>query len=643
MCGIAGLWDITADGSTSDRAANIRAMTSIQAHRGPDADGFWFDHAAGVALGHRRLSIIDLSPAGAQPMVSADGRYVLTYNGEGYNAQDLRTELEERGHRFRGYSDTEVLVEGFACWGIEETIRRFNGMFAIGVWDRLERRLTLARDRVGIKPLYWYRQGSLILFGSELRVLKAHPRFRADINRDAVASFLRHNYVPGPLSIFQGVEKLRPGTLMCFSAEDVETRTYWDARDVALSGIANRRDISPQEAVGRLDDLLTDAVHRQMVSDVPLGAFLSGGIDSSTVVALMCKKAGSQVRSFSIGFGERDFDESKHAAAVAAHLGTDHTELVVSPSHARELVPTLAEWWDEPFADSSQLPTLLLSKLTRDSVTVALSGDGGDELFAGYNRYFWPERLRPLIGWMPQPLRRCVSAGMKSIPPEVWDRACSLLPAHIRPPQAGDKIHKAAEVLMLEDLALYRRFVSHWSEPERVALGGREFKGELWNDRLTTLFPNPIERMQYLDLVTYLPDDILTKVDRATMAVSLEARVPLLDHRVVEFAWSMPLELKARNGQGKWMLRQVLDRYVPRELIDRPKMGFGVPIGAWLKDPLRDWAESLLDETRLRSAGLVDAKAVRTVWHEHLAGKRNWQYLLWDVLMLEAWRARWAD
>lgn len=644
MCGIAGLWDSGAWTSATSIEADIAVMTGTMHHRGPDADGYWFDHAAGVAFGHRRLSIIDLSPAGAQPMVSADGRYVLTYNGEGYNAQELRAELEAHGHTFRGHSDTEVLVEGFSCWGIEETVRRFNGMFAMGVWDRKERRLVLTRDRLGIKPLHWCRQGSLVMFASELRALRAHPRFEAIINRDAVASFLRHNYVPAPLTIFCGVEKLRPGTLLSLHADGtVDSQTYWDARAVALSGSASRQqDLSPSEAVSRLDDLLTDAVHRQMVSDVPLGAFLSGGIDSSTVVALMCKKAGSQVRSFSIGFGERDYDESKHAAAVAAHLGTDHTQLVVEPSHARDLVPTLAEWWDEPFADSSQIPTLLLSKLTRDSVTVALSGDGGDELFAGYNRYFWPERLRPFVGWMPRPLRRGIAAGVKAVPTEAWDLLCRALPARVRPPQGGDKIHKAAEVLALEDLALYRRFVTHWTEPERVAIGGQEYKGELWDDRMVTLFPDPIERMQYLDLVTYLPDDILTKVDRATMAVSLEARVPLLDHRVAEFAWSLPRHLKARDGQGKWLLRQMLYQYVPKELIDRPKMGFGIPIGAWLKGPLREWAESLLAERRLQEGGLVDPVVVRRVWHEHLSGRRNWQYLLWDVLMLEAWRTRWG-
>ncbi|HLN24100.1 MAG TPA: asparagine synthase (glutamine-hydrolyzing) [Patescibacteria group bacterium] len=642
MCGIAGLLDLGRATGEDALTARITAMTDSMVHRGPDAGDRWIDTSAGIALGHRRLSIIDLSPAGAQPMASADGRFVIVYNGEGYNADELRAELAMLGHRFRGHSDTEVLVEGFSAWGVEATIRRFNGMFAIAVWDRAERRLSLARDRLGIKPLFWGRFGQTVLWGSELKVLRACGGWQAEINRDAVAGFLRHSYVPAPLSIYQGVAKLEPGHILTIGPDGViDDRVYWDARLAARDGIATRRDWSDAEATDQLEALLTDAVHRQMVADVPLGAFLSGGIDSSTVVALMRTKPGARVRTFSIGFPVEGYDESQHAAAVARHLGTEHTELIVEPSHALDLVPHLADWYDEPFADSSQIPTLLLAKMTRQHVAVALSGDGGDELFAGYNRYFWSGRLQSILGKMPPATRRGVANALRMASPSAWDKLAGLIPARLRLPQLGDKVHKLAGVLELDEMGRYRRLVSHWENPDQMVVGGHEPHGAIWDALMLTDFPNGMDRMQVLDALTYLPDDILTKVDRATMAVSLEARVPLLDHRLYEFAWSLPQSLKLRDGGGKWLLKQVLYRHVPRALLERPKMGFGLPIGPWLRGPLRDWAESLLDETRLRDAGLIDPAPVRRLWAEHLSGRWNRQHLLWDVLMLEEWRSRW--
>jgi len=639
MCGLAGMLDqaLTTDQQRLDSVT--QAMTETIHHRGPDAGAVWVDASAGIGLGHRRLSIIDLSPAGAQPMHSACGRYVLAYNGEAYNAEDLRPDLLALGYSFRGHSDTEILLYACAAWGVEEATRRLNGMFAFALWDRQERTLWLGRDRLGIKPLYWAQFGQLWLFASELKALRAHPGWTPSIDRSAVASFLRHNYVPGPFSIYQGVRKLQPGHLLRIGPDGQgQDICYWDARQIALDGSRQRSVWSDQAATDALDSLLRDAVGRQMMADVPLGAFLSGGIDSSTVAALMQAQSSQKVRTFSIGFTETGYDESAHARAVAQHLGTDHTQLVLEPSHALDLVPNLAQWWDEPFADSSQLPTFLLAELTRGHVTVALSGDGGDELFAGYNRYFWAKKIHRSVGWLPNGLRQGLGQAIKRVSPQQWDRLASMIPARL-PPQVGDKAHKLADVLAMDEIALYRRLVSHWEQPSAIALGAEELRGPIWDRTYEHDFPDSVARMQILDTVTYLPDDILTKVDRATMAVALESRVPLLDHRVMEFAWSLPGSLKIRDGVGKWLLRQVLYRYVPQTLVDRPKMGFGVPISDWLRGPLRPWAEDLF--SGLEQSGLVDPAPVRQLWAEHQSGTRNWQYLLWDVLMLESWYQRW--
>jgi len=619
------------------------AMNSSLQHRGPDDHGVWIDENAGVALVHRRLSILDLSPAGHQPMISADERFVIIYNGEVYSYQPIAAELAASGLKFRGHSDTEVILNSFAVNGIDATLKRMIGMFAIALWDRRDRTLTLIRDRLGIKPLYWAKFGKLFLFGSELKALRAHPGWAAQIYRDAVAAYMRHNYIPAPHTIYQGVHKLEPGTILTLPWQgEPQISRFWNARTVAHNGLLSPLDRGDAELTEQLEALLQDAVSRRMIADVPLGAFLSGGVDSSTVVALMQNSRLGKVRTFSIGFDLPGYNEAPHAAAVARHLGTDHTELTVTSSQALDMIPRLPEFYDEPFADSSQIPTYLVSAMTRKHVTVALSGDGGDELFAGYNRYQLTQRFWQALSLMPRSLRSAAAATMTAVRPDRWTSLAAALPSRMRPPQAGDKLHKLAAVLKLDSPdALYRRLVSHW-EPSEIVLDAHEPRSIIDDETLAKEFPDLLARMQFLDLVTYLPDDILTKVDRASMAVALEARVPLLDHRVVEFSWRLPRNTKVRNNTTKWILRQVLHRHVPRMLIERPKMGFGIPLGEWLRGPLRDWAETLLNERRLQEAGLLDPGTVQRFWLEHLEGDRNWQYLLWNVLMLEDWRERWT-
>ena len=643
MCGIAGYVGAASQTADGNADAVVEAMAASLAHRGPDDQGVWLDGETGTALVHRRLSIIDLSPAGHQPMVSADGRFVITYNGEVYSYQPIGAELAARGAKFRGHSDTEVILESFALNGIEPTLKRMIGMFAIALWDRRERTLTLVRDRLGIKPLYWAKFGKLFLFGSELKALRAHPGWTPRVDRSAVAAFMRHNYIPAPHTIYEGVYKLEPGTMLTLPWRgEPQISRFWNARAVARDGALHPLEGTDAELVDQLETLLRDAVSRRMIADVPLGAFLSGGIDSSTVVALMQAARSGKVRTFSIGFDIPGYNEAPQAAAVARHLQTEHTELTVTSKEALDVIPRLPEWYDEPFADSSQIPTYLVSAMTRRHVTVALSGDGGDELFAGYNRYQLTRRFWRGLSLLPRAMRTGAAAGLTAISPDHWTALLAKLPSRLRPPQAGDKLHKAASVLRLDSAdAIYRRLVSHW-EPSEVMPQAREPRSLLDDETLAKDFPDVLARMQFLDLVTYLPDDILTKVDRASMAVALEARVPLLDHRVVELCWRLPRDAKVRGNITKWILRQVLYRHVPAALVERPKMGFGIPLGEWLRGPLRGWAEALLDERRLREAGLLDATVVDRYWREHLGGGRNWQHLLWNVLMLEAWRARWA-
>lgn len=638
MCGIAGVLT-SAGGSRETLKRGAVAMADCMAHRGPDDHGVWSDPDVGVALTHRRLSIVDLSPAGHQPMTSADGRFVITYNGEVYNFQELRVELEARGVGFRGHSDTEVMLEAFSAYGVTATIKRLIGMFALAIWDRRNRTLMLVRDRLGIKPLYWAKFDGLFLFGSELKALRAFPGWQPRIDRAAVASFMRFNYVPTPLSIYQGVHKLEPGSILTLpfgGAPRIEK--YWDAREAARAGLANPLRASDAEMTDQLETLLQDAVRRRMVADVPVGAFLSGGVDSSTIAALMQTANAGPVRTYTIGFDLPGYNEAGDAAAVAKHLGTEHTEMIVSPQQALDVIPKLPEFYDEPFADSSQIPTFLVSQMTRQHVTVALSGDGGDELFGGYNRYQFAERYWSKLMRLPRAVRQLLSAGLTSLSADQWTRLAGLVPARGTPAQVGDKIHKFAAALKAEDeAALYRQLVSHWNPADLMpGVNEPDVSG------LDTSIPGLVERMQLADTVTYLPDDILTKVDRASMAFALEARVPLIDHRVVEFSWRLPREAKIRGGVSKWLLREVLYRRVPRALIERPKMGFSIPLAGWLRGPLRDWAETLLSEQRLREAGLLDVQRVRQTWREHLSGKHSHEHRLWNVLMLEAWRERWG-
>lgn len=659
MCGIAGfLSSASADKvSLTDIATR---MASTMALRGPDDSGAWVDGAAGVALGHRRLSIIDLSPLGRQPMLSNCGRYVISYNGEIYNFLELRQELEKLGHSFRGHSDTEVMLTAFSQWGLNEAIERFNGMFAFGLWDRTQQTLNLGRDRVGEKPLYYGWLGGTFAFASELKALRAHPHFHAEIDREALALYLRYTYIPTPYSIYSRIYKLPPGcTLTVQRGADgrvgfspfpeppggplpLTPVRYWSAREAVEQGNVTPFSGSQQAAADRLEELLRDSVQRRMISDVPLGTLLSGGVDSSTVAALMQHGRSSPIRTFAIGFREKGYDEAAHAGAVARHLRTDHTELYVSSKDALGVVDRLPAFYDEPFADASQIPTFLLCQLIREHVTVALSGDGGDELFGGYNRYIVGSQIWGKVGWLPAPIRSLIGSLLRLPSPERWEQLVGRFPLFAgdygTQGTFGDKFHKAADVLAMPDAdALYHRLVSFWEQPAQVVRDGQE--GYL--PSLTT--PRAIghediaARMMFFDLTTYLPDDILTKVDRASMATSLEVRVPLLDHRVVEFAWQLPTAMKINHDGTKRVLRDVLYRYVPRELIERPKMGFGVPLAEWLRGPLRGWAEELLDERRMHEEGFFNPTPIRELWHEHLSGRRNRQAQLWCVLMFQAW------
>lgn len=650
MCGLVGFFGgLAAHGQPGDEAM-LRRMADTIANRGPDDAGYWSDVDHRIGFGHRRLSIVDLSPAGHQPMPSASGRYVIAFNGEIYNHLLLRQALADLAQTpaWRGHSDTETLLAGFDAWGIQGTVERAIGMFAFAVWDKQTHTLTLARDRIGEKPLYygWQGQGNdaVFLFGSELKALRAHPAFENNINRSALSLQLRHNYIPAPYSIYEGIAKLPSGSLLSMSMQQPEPKvwTYWHGAQTAVTGVADPFVGSPDQAVDALEVLLKDAVRQQMMADVPLGAFLSGGVDSSVVVALMQAQSSRPVKTFTIGFHEEGYNEAEHAKAVARHLGTDHTELYVTPEQAMAVIPRLPTLYDEPFSDSSQIPTFLVSQLARQHVTVSLSGDAGDELFCGYNRYEMAANLWRKLTAVPLPLRKLAANGLTSVSPQAWNGLAAtvkgLLPRSARFANTGDKLHKGAGVLASQSVdELYLGLVSHWHDPASVVIGGSEPSTLLTGNSPTLSGLDEVQRMMALDMLTYLPDDILVKVDRAAMGVSLETRVPFLDHRVVEFAWSLPQSMKLRDGQTKWALRQVLFRHVPRALIERPKMGFGVPIGDWLRGPLRDWAESLLDESRLRNEGFFNPAPIRRKWDEHLSGQRNWQYHLWDVLMFQAW------
>jgi asparagine synthase (glutamine-hydrolysing) len=629
MCGIAGFYQLSAE-ATAPLETLARTMADAIRHRGPDDAGAWADADAGIALGHRRLAIIDLSPAGHQPMASASGRYVVIYNGEIYNHDDLRRELESLGATFRGRSDTEVVVEGFARWGIAATVPRLIGMFAFAVWDRETRQLTLIRDRLGIKPLYWGRFGNTFVFGSELRALAAHPRVRPTVNRDAVADLVRCGYVTGTKSIYHEIDRVPPaGMITIDSKGHVTASRFW-----ALPAEQPLALVAPDDAIAEVESLLRDAVTRRMVADVPLGAFLSGGIDSSTVTALMQAASPRPIKTFTIGFGHRDsreadYDEAVHARAVAAHLGTDHTEIRFDADQGAELIPKLPEFYDEPFADSSQIPTYLVSQVARRDVIVALSGDGGDEVFAGYTRHQFAARW-PRLAALPRPARRLAGGALRSLSPATLESLISLLPESRRPPQAGMRLHKLGSVIGAASVAEAYDALVNYGDAFVLGSDGRP-------PRASEPQGDPVLWMQTNDLHGYLPDDVLTKVDRASMAVSLEVRVPILDHRVVEALWRLPTNLKIRDGTSKWLLRQILYRHVPQALVDRPKQGFAVPVTRWLRGPLRDWAETLLAANRLREEGFFDVVTLRRLWAEHLSGRYDRSGPLWGALMFQAW------
>lgn len=649
MCGIAGTIDFRAEFHPDTRNKILGSMLDAIRHRGPDDSGIWQDQDFGIAMGHRRLSILDLSPLGHQPMKSKCGRYQVVFNGEIYNFTDMRTELESIGERFLGGSDTEVMLAGFSCWGISATVPKMTGMFAIAVWDDLEKRLILIRDRFAEKPLYYGWVGNHFLFSSELKSLRKHPKWTGSIDRNSLSLFLTYNYVPSPYSIHEGISKLSPGSMLTIQARKpseeelppTQETPYWSVNGAANTARANPFRGSDEEALNAFDALIRKTVKRQMVSDVPLGAFLSGGIDSSLIVAAMQKESPKPVKTFTIGFQEKDFDEAPDARMVARHLGTEHTELYATPKQALEIIPLLPQIYDEPFSDPSGIPTYLVCSLTKKYVTVCLSGDGGDELMGGYNRYFWTEKIWNQIRNVPRPLR---SLAAHFVGTPMFAKIADLGSAVAGSSRKGsvrlvaDKIGKLSEVITSPSkYELFQRLISQWKNTEEILVKGMNPSTLISQPPFDTSGANFIETMMLIDSMTYLPDDIMVKVDRAAMAVSLETRAPYLDHNLFEFAWTLPLDLKVRGNTGKWLLRQALYKYVPKELVDRPKMGFGVPIGDWLRGPLKEWAAELLDANRIKREGFLHSGPITRKWEEHLSGRRNWQYYLWNILMFQAW------
>lgn len=641
MCGIAGIF-LHPEKSDPRKLATIAQLTATLQHRGPDASGTWIDAEGGIALGHRRLSIVDLSEAGKQPMLSRDKNLVMSFNGEVYNFAELRRTLEKSHHRFRGHSDSEVMLATFESFGIEASLPQFSGMFALGVWDRRARTLHLMRDRMGKKPLYIAIVPDGIVFASELKAIRAYPGFEPRIDRNAIAMVLQYGFIPDHSCIWEGVFKLPPGSILSITADDVATgslphlrrqvRRWWQLAATAEAGQQNLLTASPADLETELDQLLRDAVQQRMKADVPFGVFLSGGIDSSMIAALMQAQSQQPIRSFTIGFAESSYDEAHHAAMVARHFGMEHTEFRVTPDEALAVIPDIPQVWDEPFADESQIPTLLLSRLARQHVTVALSGDGGDECFGGYSRHIAMARLG-LLFKMPARLRHMMASAFHMRSPEAWEKWFGSLPLSedMRALLIKDNLDKLARVLnVTNDGELYHRLMSFSRGSQTASFGLLE------HEDIPDL-SDAASHIMYCDMASYLVGDILVKLDRATMAASLEARSPFLDHRVVEFAWRLPTALKVRNGQGKWILRQVLRRYLPEYLFERPKQGFNVPIGFWLRGPLREWAQGLLDMRRIRDDGLIDSRSVQACWQEHLTGQRDRSRYLWSVLMVQSW------
>jgi asparagine synthase (glutamine-hydrolysing) len=650
MCGIAGIFS-AATRREDELTDAIRPMIACLAHRGPDDSGIWSDPSRGIALGFRRLAIVDLSAHGHQPMRSPSGRFTIVFNGEVYNHCQLRTELERAGCRFRGHSDTEVILAAFERWGIRAAVHRFIGMFAMAVWDADARSLSLVRDRVGIKPLFVYARAGLVTFGSELKALVAGPRFDRALDTDALTDYLRYLYVPGPRTMYRHAVTLMPGHILTITdpaAPLPSSEPYWSVREVARRGLADPFAGSDEEALDELHARLADAVQLRMQADVPLGALLSGGIDSSTVVALLQAAAPRPVKTFSVAFEVQEHNEARHAARVAEHLGTDHTEVMVTGADALAVVPRLAEMFDEPHADTAQIPAYLICGIARRDVTVALSGDGGDEVYGGYNRYTYGEGMLERMLRVPRPARRAIAAGIGTLSPGAWDRAhravAPVLPGGLRHRLPGEKLHKVARLMDADSVPhMYRSLVSAWSRPERLVVASRERDDPVAGVMEAGELPRLLDRMMLTDQLAYLPDDQLAKIDRVSMAVSLEMRVPLLDHRLVEFAWRLPAHMKVRDGQGKWLLRHLLYRLVPRAIVDRPKMGFSVPLDHWLRGALRPWAEDLLSVACLARDGVLHPAPIRRAWAELQSGHSEHALGLWAVLMFQAWRLRWLS
>ncbi len=648
MCGLAGiLWN--SNSKLTPSSDHLELMVQSISHRGPDDRGIFFDKNDCIAIGHSRLSVQDLSLSGHQPMFSNSRRYVLAFNGEIYNHIDLRKRLSNDNYicSWSGHSDTETLLACVEHWGIDKTLKSLVGMYAIALYDLIDRVFYLVRDRMGEKPLYYGWNNGVFLFGSELKAFKSFPSFSGVIDREALALYLQYDYVPAPFSIYKNIRKLPQGSFikMDMGAEkwnpkrELIVNKYWSLKRVAIAGQNNaNQKANDHELIDRLDNVLSESIDLQMLSDVPLGAFLSGGVDSSVVASLMQKNSMNKIQTYTIGFDEKNYNEAEYAKKVALHLGTEHTELYISSKQAMQTIPKLPLIYDEPFADSSQIPTFLVSEMAKKHVTVAISGDGGDELFGGYNRYTMASKIWKNIGKSPNFARRILSKGITSVSPRNWDRVASIVPKSLSIAHPGDKAYKFADILLADGIDnVYNKLVSHWMKPQSVVVGANN--SNINQSIFESNFENDEHNMMFLDSMTYLPDDILTKVDRASMASSLEVRAPFLNHKVVEFAWGLPLNVKIRNGKGKWIVRKVLDKYVPNELIDRPKMGFGIPIDVWLRGPLKDWAESLLDESRLRSEGFFHPGPIRKIWSEHLSGRRNWQYHLWSILMFQSWLA----
>ena len=640
MCGFAGF--LTKNKPSYNFYEVLEQMGEAIWTRGPDSSGEWANENKTVGFSHRRLSIVDLSSAGHQPMKGKSGRYVIAFNGEIYNHLNLREELINEGveTQWRGTSDTETLLTAFEHWGIQLTIEKTVGMFAFSVWDGKKNTLTLGRDRLGEKPLYYGWQNETFLFGSELKALKAHYSFKSEIDRDSIALLLRHNCIPAPYSIYKGIKKLLPGYLLEVNLDTSEAKSiqYWSFKDICEQNEGKQNVRTKEQAINELDDLLKQSIKEQMVADVPLGAFLSGGIDSSTVVALMQSQSDIPVKTFSIGFNEEGYNEAVHAKAIAEHLGTEHTELYVSEKDALSVIPLLAELYDEPFSDSSQIPTYLVAKMAKEHVTIALTGDAGDELFCGYNRYSLTQKTWAKLSSTPNFIRKALALAVLGISVNSWNKINKVLPKKNQMANLGTKMHKAGKVLGAKSVfQLYEGLVSHWDSPEMVVIGAAEPKTVLNDPQRRPSLENNIEQMMALDTLSYLPDDILTKIDRASMGVSLEGRVPFLNHKVVEFSWALPLEYKLNNGVAKWCLKEVLYKYVPKSLIERPKMGFSIPLASWLRGPLQGWADKLLDETRLQKEGFFEPDPIIKIWNEHKLGKKDWQDKLWDILMFQAW------